>query len=128
MTPQRTIMTQDANPEDVTPTPPTTETNPEPATTSGTVARYNRRDVSFSSSTRDFEGATPKIGGVLGLRSENITKKITYDAFLEKLGIYIMTELKNGENVIEVTKNPDTKIIADFEATYKPKELTNEEK
>ena len=51
-----------------------------------------------------------------------------YDDFLEKLGIYIMTELKNGENVVEITETPDTKIIADFEATYKLNKLTDEEK
>ena len=54
-------------------------------------------------------------------------EKITYDVFLEILGIHTMTEFKNGEHVFEVTKAPDTKIIADFQTAHKPKELMDEE-
>ena len=46
----------------------------------------------------------PKIGGILALRSENMTNKVNYDIFCEKLGVYIMNEFKGGENVVEVTK------------------------
>ena len=53
---------------------------------------------------RDFGGATPKIGGILALRSENMTHKVNYDIFCEKLGIFIMNEFKGGENVIEAIK------------------------
>ena len=76
-----------------------------------------------SSTSRDFEGATPKIGGVLALRSENVTKKVNYDAFCEKLGIYVMNELKNGDAIVEVTKTHDADIMADFAAYDKPKDL-----
>ena len=39
-----------------------------------------------------------------------------------------MTEFKNGEHVLEITKNPDTKIIEDFQKENKPVQLTDEEK
>ena len=64
------------------------------------------------STPKDFEGATPKIGGILALRSENMTNKVNYDIFCEKLGIYIMNDFKGGENVVEVTKNQETDIIS----------------
>ena len=65
---------------------------------------------------------------MLGLRSENVTKKVGYYAFFEKLGIYIMTEFKGGENVVEVTTNPDAKILQEYESMNKPTELTEDEK
>ena len=122
------VMSQDVTPKSETPANPSQVTNSEPTAPSENAVRNTRRDISFASSTKDFEGTTPKIGGVLGLRSEIVTRKITYDAFLEKLGIYIMTELKGGENIVEITKEPSSDIIGDFTAMYKPVELTNEEK
>ena len=51
------------------------------ATTSSNTTkagRYqNRHGTQQSSTSKDFEGATPKIGGILALRSKNITNKIT---------------------------------------------------
>ena len=46
---------------------------------------------------KDFGGAAPRIGGVLALRNENVTKKVNYDVFCEKLGVHIMNEFKGGE-------------------------------
>ena len=67
--------------------------------------RTPRRPNTASTNTpRDFKGAMPKIGGILALRSENMTNKVNYDIFCEKLGVYIMNEFKGGENVVEVTK------------------------
>ena len=40
----------------------------------GRPTQPNNRSVPVSSTPRDFEGATPKIGGILALRSENMTK------------------------------------------------------
>ena len=88
-------------------------------------SRFNH---SQSSTPRDFAGATPKIGGILALRSENMTNKVTYDKFCEKLKVYIMNDFKGGENVVEVTKNPSVDIVSYFEANNKPINLTKEEK
>ena len=76
----------------------------------------------------DFEGVTPRISGILALRSESIVTKINYDCFYEKLGVYIMNEFKNRKNVVEVTKTPPEDVIKNFEANSKPTELTNEKK
>ena len=87
-----------------------------------------RTNNAYANTPRDFEGVTPQIGGVLGLRSENMTKKVNYDIFCEKLGVYIMNELKGGENVVGVTKDQTIDIISSFQKENKPIELTTEEK
>ena len=118
--------------ENVTPEagiPPSASTNTpdtsRPGLTSGGRGNrtQNRPSTQQSSTSRDFEGATPKIGGILGLRSENVSKKVNYDAFCEKLAIYVMNELKDGDAIVEVTRNPSADIIAHFEANNKPTEL-----
>ena len=38
------------------------------------------------STPRDFEGDTPKLGGILGLRSENVTKKNQLRFIMRKIG------------------------------------------
>ena len=88
----------------------------------------NRTRSVQSTTNRDFEGATPKLNAILALRNENLTKKVNYDHFLEKLAIYIINELKNGDSIIEITKNPNATIIEDFQKDDKPKELSDEDK
>ena len=120
-------MTDNMTPEQVPHMTPiisgTENVQPRTAPTPSTDTRnrtQNRYAALQSTSSRDFEGATPKIGGVLGLRSENVTKKINYDSFCEKLGIYVMNELRDGDAIVEATKNPAADIISDFEMNNKP--------
>ena len=63
----------------------------------GRPTQTNNLSGPVSSTPRDFEGATPRIGGILALRSENMTKKVNYDQFCEKLYIFIMNVFKNGD-------------------------------
>ena len=60
------------------------------ANTAPTINRNKNRNprrvnTSLSTTPRDFEGATPKIGGMLALRSENGNKKVNYDNFCKKV-------------------------------------------
>ena len=87
---------------------------------SGRHTRTHNRSGPVSSTPRDFEGATPRIGGILALRSENMTKKVNYDQFCEKLSIFIMNVFKNGDCVVEVTRNPSANIIKNFKKLHKP--------
>ena len=73
-----------------------------------------RPNASGSSTQRDFEGSTPEIGGVLGLRSENVSKKINYDKFCKKINTYIMKEFRGGEYVVGITKDPTADIVNFF--------------
>ena len=94
--------------------------------------RPGRRDTrpnnTVSSVQKDFEGATPSIGGILALRSENVTMKVNFDKFCEKLETYIMKEFKGGEYVVDVLKEPGKDIIEAYKKTSKPADLTTEEK
>ena len=117
------LTSEDATPENV---PNPAQNVPSTLNTKRTTPRISNRQV--TNTPRDFEGATPSIGGILALRSENIVKKVNYDSFCEKLGVYIMREFKNGENVVEITKNPSEDVVKNFETIYKPTELSDEEK
>ena len=97
-----------------------------------TRPRYPRSDTRLNniatSAQRDFKGATPDIGGVLALRSENVSVKTNYDKFCERLETYLMKELKGGEHVIEILKDLDIDIVAAYKNDNKPADLTDDEK
>ena len=80
----------------------------------------DRLSAARGSSEKDFAGATPQIGGVLGLRSENVTRKIPFDVFLEKMETYIMNEMRQGEHLVDITKGHNVDVVATFESTQKP--------
>ena len=101
--------TQDAQTE-LTPAPSNANAN----NTSRTNRPSNRNGNPQSSMNRDFSGATPKLGAILALRSENITLKSNYERFMDKLAIHIVNELKDGDAIVEVTKNPKAKMIEDL--------------
>ena len=91
--------------------------------------RRDTRPNNVSPSTqRDFKGATPDIGGVLALRSENVAVKTSYDKFCEKLETYLMKQLKGGEHVIEILKDLNIDILSTYKIINKPADLTAEEK
>ena len=131
-------MSENVTPDQTPPTANENENNAERAggsetgsTNGGTrrPTRFNNRYGNITGTThRDFAGDTPKIGGILGLRSENVTKKINYDLFCEKLGTYIMTEFKNGDAVFQITKEHSADVLAIFITNNKPNGLTDEEK
>ena len=104
------------------------DTNVPPTGPYRRTTRLNRPSGTNTVTPKDFVGTTPQIGGVLGLRSENVSKKLNYDNFCEKLGIYVMNKLKSGETVVVVTKNYDADVINIFKTKHKPSELTAEEK
>ena len=100
----------------------------EPVCTRNASRATRPTNIAQATTPKDFQGATPKIGGILALRSENMTNKVNYNSFCEKLKIFIMNEFKGGKNVVEVTQNPSIDIISFFENDNKPEELTEEEK
>jgi len=87
------------------------------------VSRDNRndkqRDTHITSATKGYEGNTPKLVGVLGLRTENVDKKVSFDVFCKKLGICIMKNFDQGEDVFSITKNLDADPVADYKTNNK---------
>ena len=56
------------------------------------------------STDRTFYGDTPAISVVLGLPTERIDKKTLFDNFREKLANYILTNLKDAQDVIQLVE------------------------
>ena len=55
-------------------------------------------------SNKDFEGETPEIGCVLGLRNEKITKKVPFDTFRDKIADFIVKKLDNAMDIMLIVK------------------------
>lgn len=62
------------------------------------------------------------------MRSENMIKKVSYNQFCDKLHVYIMNHFKNGDYIVEITRDPSAKIIEEYMTTHKPIELSEEAK
>ena len=78
------------------------------------------------SDEKDFLGSETKVGAVLGLRMERITEKVTMEIFKGKLIHYIGLETTRGDDIVCIVKDgSDPK--SNFDANYKPKDLTEEE-
>lgn len=76
---------------------------------------------------KTWEGDEPKVGGVLGLRSEWYDKKVTFEAFSEKMTDYVLRELKNARDVVSIVRDmKDPK--ENFKTKNLPKNLTATEK
>ena len=84
--------------------------------------RYGRTTNRYGNHERFFEGAEPKIGGILGFKAERIDKN-TYEKFKEKLINYVGCEFKNADDILPMLRegiNPKT----DFETKHLPKQLS----
>ena len=60
----------------------------------------NNTNNTHLSISRDLEGATPKIGGVLAPRSKHMHKKTSYDTCCERLSVYVMNKFRNGDLIV----------------------------
>ena len=85
------------------------------------------RSFSDSNEQKNWEGDEPKMGSVLGLRSEWLDKKVTFEVFLEKTTDYILRELTNPRDIVGAVrdlKDPTT----NFRKNNLPKNLTTKQK
>ena len=78
-------------------------------------------------SNKDFEGDTPKIGAIVGLKLEKIAMKVQFDTFCEKVADFILTELLHGMDVVGYVKDMTDPMPA-FVNKFLPKELIAAEK
>ena len=78
-------------------------------------------------SNKDFEGDTPEIGCVVGLKSEKITAKVQFDTFRDKVTEFILKELTNGIDVVPYVKDMEDP-SEDFVRRFLPTNLTTSER
>ena len=54
---------------------------------------------------KNYKVGTPEVGRILALCTDNLTKKLTFDTFWEKLAAYINKELTHATDVVCVVKH-----------------------
>ena len=78
-----------------------------------------RQNRIITTNSQLHQGECEDIGYILGLRSKKFDKKVQFQVFLEKLGTYIVSNLKNGGDI-----QPLYATLADpsenFAAKHKP--------
>ena len=76
---------------------------------------------------KSFEGYIPEVGGILALKHEKLDKKCQFQVFMDKIGNYVLSNLKDGGDIMFLFRkmeNPAT----NFETKYMPTELTEDQK
>jgi hypothetical protein len=81
----------------------------------------------IGSNERNWQGAKTDIGVVLGLRTERLTYRRTFEVFKEKLVTYVLSEFTNAKDVLPVIKKMSDPMI-DFKRNNAPAELSEEDK
>jgi len=99
-------------------------------TTTATLSKAGRAlavKIVLNSNERTWEGDTPDIGAVLGLRTEYLNKKTSFRVFMEKMEEYILRKLDNGGDVLPLVREQKDPRVS-FEKKHLPKELSTEDK
>ena len=78
-----------------------------------------RNNQIITTNAQSYQGECEDIGYIMGLRSEKFDKKVQFQVFLEKLGIYIVSNLKDGGD-IQPLYNTLSDPNIDFAAKHKP--------
>ncbi len=73
-----------------------------------------------------IEGAFPEIGAVVGLRTEKVTKKVSFSGFVEKVADHVITNVKYGSDYEACIRNVQDPSI-DFRSRHEPEPLANYE-
>ena len=77
-------------------------------------------------SNKNFEGAEPEIGCVIGLKYERIDKKVTFEIFREKMCNYIERKIEFGTEISGLVKDYEN-VLESFKKTNLPSALSDEE-
>ena len=80
----------------------------------------------FGSNGKDFEGAQASIGGILGLKTERLQHKVTFEIFTEKVKTLILSDFKNPKDVLPTLGLIDP--LIGFKTKNAPLALSDKEK
>ena len=89
--------------------------------------RGRRQNSIQLTNLKSYQGAISDIGAILALRHEKLDHKKQFQVFMEKVGTYVLSNLKDGGDVMPLFRrleNPTTS----FDKKRKPKSLTDEQK
>ena len=86
----------------------------------------NRNQSAMDTSNKNFEGAEPEIGCVLGLRYERIDKKVTFEIFREKMSNFIERKMEYGNEISGIVKTYED-VLKTFKKDGLPEKLTGDD-
>ena len=89
--------------------------------------RGDRRQHYDDNSEQSGVRGKPEVGAVLGLRTEYLNKKVSFEVFLEKMTDYVLRELKDAADVVSVVRDM-TNATDEFANKHMHKELTDKQK
>ena len=78
-----------------------------------------RNNQIITTNDQSYQGECEDIGYILGLRLEKFDKKVQFQVFLEKLGVYIVSNLKDSGDIQPLYATLSDPNI-DFAAKHKP--------
>ena len=85
----------------------------------GTQNTRRRGNRVITTNNQSYKGKCEDIGYILALRSEKFDRKVQFQVFLEKLGTYVVSKLKDGGDIQPLYSNlvdPND----NFTTKYKP--------
>jgi hypothetical protein len=85
-----------------------------------------QQNNNFGSNDRNWQGAKKDIGVVLGLRTERLTYKQTFEVFKDKLATYVLSDFSNPKDILPVIKKMTDPMNA-FKTNHAPSELSEED-
>ena len=109
--------TNRASPAENTNVTQNTSTQQQRTRTNQNSRRRNNRVI--STNNQSYQGECEDIGYILALRSEKFDKKVQFQIFLDKLGTYIISNLKDGGDIQPLYANL-TDPNDNFITKYKP--------
>jgi hypothetical protein len=85
-----------------------------------------QQNNNIGSNDRNWQGAKKDIGVVLGLRTERLAYKQTFEVFKDKLATYVLSDFSNPKDVLPVIKKM-TDPMSTFKMNHAPSELSEED-
>ena len=103
---------------------PSNDTETRRRRNNNTNNRSNNNNI--LSNPKNYEGSIPDVCAILALKHESLDKKVQYQVFVDKVGNYIYSNVKNGGDLIPLFKDiidPRT----EFDNKRKPVKLTEDQ-
>ena len=106
----------------------TTNSTTSAATTSAAASRRrNNNDNNQVQLTnpKSYEGCIPEVGAILALKHEKLDKKCQFQVFMDKIGNYVLSNLKDGGDIMVLFRKMENP-VKNFETKYLPAELSED--
>ena len=118
--------TNEANNNTSNPTTSTSSSGNADSNTGRRRRNINNNQVQLTN-PKSYEGCIPEVGGILALKHEKLDKKCQFQVFMDKVGNYVLSNLKDGGDIMVLFRKMENPITT-FETKYLPAELSDNDK